>query len=60
VHGGIPKKDPDIHGIVNIYGATKWEHYMDEGGGSLESFFEKLLPVDDLNKESLKNKTCRV
>eukprot|EP00566_Odontella_aurita_P010297 CAMPEP_0113556460 /NCGR_PEP_ID=MMETSP0015_2-20120614/17267_1 /TAXON_ID=2838 /ORGANISM="Odontella" /LENGTH=428 /DNA_ID=CAMNT_0000457815 /DNA_START=414 /DNA_END=1700 /DNA_ORIENTATION=+ /assembly_acc=CAM_ASM_000160 len=38
--------DPRIRGVVNMYGATEWEYYMKEGGGSLETLLNKILPPD--------------
>jgi len=38
---------PGIKGVVNLYGATEWKHYMDSGGKVLVHFQEKLLPDPD-------------
>ena len=47
----------NIKGIMNLYGATEWEHYMSTGGGSLEGLFENILPENPSN-DDYRNASC--
>jgi len=49
---------PGIRGLVNLYGATEWEYYMDSGGGYLEGLFEKVLPSSATAKDDYRNVSC--
>lgn len=46
-----------IKGVMNLYGATEWEYYMDMGGGNLEGLFEKVMPENAI-ADDYKNASC--
>lgn len=50
--------DPRIFGVMNLYGATEWSHYMNNGGGGmLESLFDGVLP-DSPDEDDYTNASC--
>jgi len=49
---------PEIRGVVNLYGATEWEYYIDSGGGSLENLFEKVLLSSNTSDDDYRTASC--
>ena len=45
--------DPSIRGVINLFGATEWEFYVNSGRTKLEDlFFKNLIPADATREEA--------